>query len=215
MEAFQTTIFAEAGISETEILETSKLGLPEEEGSSLLSLRERFRTVGAAANPTALRQAMQSHPEPMLAMQGILQKCTAATPAVVSRQASTSTNTTDKQDDVIAYGGLHFEGGLALDASYTQMASTNADEIQWGRICLGGLHLGAAFAITFGSVPTNDPAAVPCVYWWAEIDLPLLVLPFSYSIGIGANGLTMAELGLLGFGLSVGLGGSMCGVFAV
>ncbi|CAB9506510.1 expressed unknown protein [Seminavis robusta] len=222
MEAFQTTIFAKAGINETEILENSRLGLPEEEASSLLSLREQFRTVAAAANPTALRQAMQSHPEPMLAMQGILQKCTATvTPAVVSRQANTNTNATNKQDEVITYyDGMHFEGGLALDASYTLMRSTNYTTnvvSEWGRICLGGLHLGAAFSFTSGTVSTNDAAAVPCVYWMAEIDLPVLFLPFSYSIGIGANGLTISEfgpyLGLLGLGLSAGLGGSMCGIF--
>ncbi|CAB9520883.1 expressed unknown protein [Seminavis robusta] len=223
MEAYHATIFAEAGINETEILEESKLGLQEEERSSILSIRERFQTFVAAANQTALMQSMQSHPEPMLAMQGIIQKCT-TTP--MSRQ-----NTTAKQGDAISYFGVHFEAGVALDASYTQMAESDfsgpdekqsdekQDPGQWGRICLGGLHLGANFAIIWGGLYTSDAAAVPCVYWMAEIDIPVLWAPFSFSIGIGANGVSFLEIGpfygLLGVGLSIGLGGSMCGIFPV
>ncbi|CAB9520882.1 expressed unknown protein [Seminavis robusta] len=209
VEAYQATIFAEAGINETEI--QSKLGLQEEGKSSMLSLREKFQTFAAAANQTAVMQSMQSHPEPMLAMQGIIQKCT-TTP--LSRQ-----NTTTKQDDgMITYAGIHFEGGLGLDASYTHMSYSDGAG-QWGRICLGGLHLGANFAVLQGFAFTTDAAAVPCVYWVAEIDIPALWIPLSFSIGIGASGVTIFEVGpfagVVGFGLSAGLGGSMCGLFPV
>ncbi|CAB9529965.1 hypothetical protein SEMRO_2690_G334740.1 [Seminavis robusta] len=191
MEAYQATLFAEAGINETEILEETNM---QEEGMpSLLSLRERFRTfAAAAANQTALMQAIRNRPQQIQAMQGILQKCT-ATPLgrtnkykykykyKYNKQQTTNNKqqTTNKQSGEIQYKGFHLEAGLALDGSFTQMIYSGG---QWGRVCLGGLHLGAQVSCVCGCVYTLDAFLVPCVYWLAAIDIPVGFFPYSLSV---------------------------------
>lgn len=208
LEQWQQDIFAEAGITEADILD--ELATESAEGSdsdkSTKSYVQSLRNSKTfLANQDAILRAAEAHPEYTNTMQDIIRKCT-----------STTNSTDGKATDVqLFYYGLHIEAGIGVDASYSSVGGNlDMECCPFGRICLGGAYVGASLGVNLGVfLPgRKDTSLIPCGYFMAELDLGV-VLAGSFSFGVGFQGYTFLEFGL-GVGFGGGAGGSLCYIFA-